>query len=667
MMTVVACITQLHNLWLVGLAALVCMTGSFVTLDLYARSLTERVRQRIGWTFLASIAAGASVWCTHFIAMLAYEVNAPVTYDPILTMLSLIVIVLGAGLAFRLTQIGHAIVGGAVLGTSISAMHFTGMIAYRVDGFVNWNAGYVAASVVIAIAGSAVALSYVKNRAIALTALVASVVGLHFTAMTAVSVEPFVTGAPVSGSPATIVMAIAVAGVGLLIVGTGLLSRIVDADMAEENVDALRRMALYDALTNLPNRVSYTDHTERELSLAASTGEKCAVLGIDLDRFKEINDTQGHGAGDTVLRIIGQRLTDALRGSEFVARMGGDEFAATKRYRYDHELEEFVRRIEAVLFSEVRIGEFSTSPGASIGIATWPSDGETVDRLTANADLAMYRAKADHTRAICYYETGMDEQARARRELAADLRHALENDEFEIHYQVQMQVAAPQNVIGYEILLRWTHPLRGSVPPSTFIPVAEETGLIIPIGEWVLRTACKAAAAWERPDRIAVNLSALQLAHADISDLVAGILAETGLAPERLELELTESCIIQDKKRSLDTLRRIRALGVTIAIDDFGTGYSSLDTLRSFPFDRIKLDRSFMSELEDSMQSRAIIRAVLALSRSLDISVLAEGVETPRQLELLRQEGCDEAQGFLLGRPGPVPTTAEISPSRQVA
>ena len=264
----------------------------------------------------------------------------------------------------------------------------------------------------------------------------------------------------------------------------------------------------------------------------------------------------------------------------------------------------------------------------------------------------MYRAKNDVTRAVCFYEAEMDEAARARRDLALDLRRAIDLGQLQLYYQVQSGVA-DRKVRGYEVLLRWKHPTRGFVSPAEFIPLAEQTGTIIPIGEWVLLTACREAAGWPTDEKIAVNLSPVQLAHCDLPKLLEQILAETGLPASRLELEITESSIIQDKERSLNALRQIRSLGVTIAIDDFGTGYSSLETLRSFPFDRIKLDRSFMSEVEESAQARAVIRAVLALGKSLNISVLAEGVETEQQLQLLLSEGCDEAQGYLLGRPQP--------------
>jgi EAL domain-containing protein (putative c-di-GMP-specific phosphodiesterase class I) len=271
----------------------------------------------------------------------------------------------------------------------------------------------------------------------------------------------------------------------------------------------------------------------------------------------------------------------------------------------------------------------------------------------SNADLAMYRAKADVQLAVCYYERAMDETARERRSLAMDLRQAAEHGELTLHYQVQASVPTGK-VTGYEALLRWNHPQRGMVAPSDFIPIAEENGSILAIGEWVLRTACREAVEWQDGHKVAVNLSPVQLANADLPKLVHQILLETGLPPRRLELELTESAIIADKTRTLHTLRQIKALGVAIAIDDFGTGYSSLDTLRSFPFDKIKLDRSFIGDIEQSPQAKAIIRAVLALGRSLEIPVLAEGVETQIQLSILKAEGCDEAQGYLLGRPQPV-------------
>jgi len=313
---------------------------------------------------------------------------------------------------------------------------------------------------------------------------------------------------------------------------------------------------------------------------------------------------------------------------------------------------DFARRLEQALFEPVHIHDFTTRSGASMGVAVFPEDGATARALLGNSDFAMYRAKADPTEAVCFYDSKLDEAARKRQILARELRRAIDLKQFELHFQVQLSVS-DASICGYEALLRWNHPERGLVPPMEFIPIAEESGAIIEIGEWVLREACRCAAAWKTSHKIAVNLSAVQLRQAELPQVIHQVLLETGLPPVRLELEITESSIISDKTRALHILRQIKALGVTIALDDFGTGYSSLDTLRSFPFDKIKLDRLFMNDVESNPQSKAIIRAVLALGKSLDVPILAEGVETQDQLDILRREGCDEAQGYLLGRPGP--------------
>ena len=295
--------------------------------------------------------------------------------------------------------------------------------------------------------------------------------------------------------------------------------------------------------------------------------------------------------------------------------------------------------------------------GAAIGIALWPDDASEPSVLINNADLAMYRAKASLVTDICFYEEAMDEAVRQRRRVTLGLREALDNDRFELHYQLQASVETGA-ITGYEALLRWRQPDGSYIPPIDFIPIAEETGMILPIGEWVLRQACMEAASWPDAHRIAVNLSPIQLSHVDLPRMVHQILIETGLSPHRLELEITETAMISDMERTTHILRQLKLLGVSVAMDDFGTGYSSLSTLRAFPFDKIKLDRTFMSELDGGPQSKAIIRAVLALGESLEIPILAEGVETQEQLTFLKEQGCDEVQGYLLGRPA-----REVAPS----
>lgn len=662
-MRVLSCIATGHNLWLVLLAAFVCVSGGWITLNLLRRAEKTYGLQRGGWIFLTGVAAGSSIWCTHFIAMLAYEVGAQVTFDPILTMASFLLAVAGCagGFAVALSRLPRMApeLGGAVVGLAVTIMHYAGMMAYHVDGIVEWDISYVIASVILSVIFAVLSLNQAVRQPwrfaplAALVFFVLAVVLLHFTAMTAVSVTPLATGDGIGDSYALRAMAVAVAGGGLLIIGTGVASYMIDEHASREAIQKLQHMALNDLLTGLPNRSSFSDYLDRELEHAKEDGLKLAVIGIDLDRFKEINDLRGHKAGDQALKAIGRRLLRLIKDGEFVARVGGDEFAAAKRFQNQGELLDFVARLEKMLFEPIRIDDFETVTGASIGVAVYPDDGTDQERLVSNADLAMYRAKADVSRAVCFYESRMDEAARARHTLAQDLRRAVELDQLDLHYQVQTAVQTGE-ICGYEVLARWHHPERGAVPPSEFIPIAEESGTILIIGEWVLRTACREAASWDRPYKIAVNLSPVQFAHADLAKLVHSILLETGLPPARLELEITESTIIADKTRTLHVLRQIRALGVTIAIDDFGTGYSSLDTLRSFPFDKIKLDRSFMSEVDNSIQAKAIVRAVLTLGKSLEIPVLAEGVETNHQLEILRIEGCDEAQGFFLGKPKPV-------------
>ncbi len=671
-MRVITCIATEHNLWLVLLAAVMCVTGCWVTMGLFERARKTLGLQMRGWLFLTAVAAGSSVWCTHFIAMLAYQPGVPITFDPFMTMLSLVFAITGAGaglaLASNASRRFAPELGGAMVGLAVAAMHYTGMMAYHVAGIVDWDSAYVAASVALSVVFSAVALGQTVRRPHRLSELagiallVLAIVSLHFTAMAAVSVTPlsFVT----TGTNPDILeaMAVAVAVVGLIVAATGFASYMIDERGRMESYERLQHLALNDALTGLANRVSFNDRLDHEIERTREEeGTMTAVIVIDLDRFKEINDLRGHAAGDQALKIVARRLTRLATDGEFVARLGGDEFAAIKRFKDQNDLLGLVSRLEKSLFESLRLDDFEIAAGASIGVAVYPRDGADRERLVSNADLAMYRAKNDVTRAVCFYESTMDETARARRALATDLRLAVERGELSLHYQVQTSVATG-TVCGYEALLRWTHPQRGMIPPAVFIPVAEENGSILAIGEWVLRTACRQAASWDNDHKIAVNLSPVQFAHADLAKLIHQILVETGLSPRRLELELTESTIVADKVRTLHVLRQIKALGVTIAIDDFGTGYSSLDTLRSFPFDKIKLDRSFMADVERSPQAKAIIRAVLTLGRSLEIPVLAEGVETHVQLSILQVEGCNEAQGFFLGRPKPIELIQQPGP-----
>ncbi len=418
--------------------------------------------------------------------------------------------------------------------------------------------------------------------------------------------------------------------------------------------ERLQFMATHDALTGLLNREAFRRMLDAEFAMAPPDDKVLAVAIVDLDLFKEVNDIHGHAVGDALLQEVSARLEDAVGNSGIAARLGGDEFAVLARIgKDDIDCANFAARLtNAVNFTTILLHKAIQSAG-SVGIAVAPDGGETTKALIGNADLAMYRAKTKLRGGWLRYNQKMGRRSREQRELQDALRNALDRDEFYLAYQSQCLVQTGQ-VFGYEALLRWRHERFGTLPPDRFVKAAEENGLILAIGEWVLRTACIEAAAWQAPHKLAVNISAIQLIQPDFHQLVTHALLESGLPADRLEIEITESVIITDKNRALHNLRRIKALGVSVAIDDFGTGYSSLDTLNSFEFDKIKIDRTFLMDAKRSEASRAIIRAVLALGRSLNLPVLAEGVESEEDLALLRAEQCGEAQGFYFGRPGAV-------------
>jgi len=412
--------------------------------------------------------------------------------------------------------------------------------------------------------------------------------------------------------------------------------------------------AHHDSLTGLPNRARLGEELEKALA-HAKRGEQIAVHALDLDSFKAVNDTLGHQTGDTLLERVADRLMEELGESDTVARVGGDEFTVIERKLADpHDAASLATRMIEALSQPFEIDGHRIIIGASVGIAIAPRDGSTADELVRSADLALYRAKADGRGTFCFFEPEMNAEMQARHELERELRRALENGEFEVFYQPIVNIETNQ-LSGFEALVRWRHPEKGLVPPIVFIPLAEETRLIVPLGDWVLREACKRAAAWPDELKVAVNLSATQFQLGKIGDVVAAALAESGLAPQRLELEITETVLLDGTEGALATLHALRGLGVRIVMDDFGTGYSSLSYLQSFPFDKIKIDKSFVQGIDDNEKSLNIVRAVATLANGLGIRTTAEGVESLSQLEAVRSEGCSEIQGFLMSKPLPLP------------
>ncbi len=431
-----------------------------------------------------------------------------------------------------------------------------------------------------------------------------------------------------------------------------------DVTERKRHEQRIAHMAHHDPLTELPNRAAFNECIGATLDLAARSGESFAVLCIDLDRFKEINDVFGHSVGDALLREAARRLESACHGA-FLARVGGDEFTIiTPTGPQPAAAEALAERLSAAFDSEFDIDGNPLRVGLTVGVGIFPQDGTDAATLVANADAALSRAKSEARGSIRFFEISMDQQLREKRALQHDLRGAIMREEVALHYQPQAHIGG--KITGFEALARWHHPRHGLVPPATFIPLAEESGIIMALGEWVLRSACREAASWPCKLSIAINLSPVQFQHGDLPSLVHQILLETGLPPARLELEITEGVLIGDFTRAVAILRRLKNLGVRIAMDDFGTGYSSLSYLQSFPFDKIKIDQSFITNLGHSQQAATIIRAVIALGRGLDLPVVAEGVETEEQLKFLASESCDEVQGYFIGRPLPIADYADV-------
>jgi diguanylate cyclase (GGDEF)-like protein len=424
---------------------------------------------------------------------------------------------------------------------------------------------------------------------------------------------------------------------------------ITERHRAEESI---AHMARHDALTQLPNRVLLREKMAEGLARVEQMGEAMAVFYLDLDNFKGVNDTLGHPIGDKLLGIIAERIRGAAGEGDTIARLGGDEFAVLQFNSSAEAAGALARRLVEIISEPIEIDGQEINSGVSVGIALAPDDGNAADHLMKCADLALYRAKAEGRGTFRFFEPDMDARIQARRALEVDLRRALVAGEFSLHYQPQIDLATNE-LVAMEALLRWTHAERGPVPPSEFIPLAEEMGLIVPLGEWVLREACNEAARWPEPIKIAVNLSPVQFRNRGLVTTVTHALAAARLAPDRLELEITEAVLLQDDEMTVTMLHRLRALGVRVAMDDFGTGYSSLSYLRSFPFDKIKIDRSFIKDIERNRGSAAIIKAVASLGASLGIKTTAEGIETVEQLDMVRRAGCTEMQGYLVSPPRP--------------
>ena len=792
MYRVFTCLTNEHDYWLVGLAAVVCIATALTSFMMYSIAYATPDHRRLGWAALTGVCAGSGIWATHFVAMLAYRGALPTSYEPVATLGSLLIAIGLATCGFALaTRCGRwcFALGGAVIGIAIGVTHYVGMHALIVPGSLSWDASLIVFSLVIGVAMSAAAMMvfHLKTGLGAIVAagslLTLAICGLHFAAMGAVTVVPDPTLAFQGYGINRSYMALSVAGVTFVVLLTALAAAAIQRanircesvlreqnslfesalhhlpvglsmfdgeqrlimcnpayrrlyDLSEElacagasfsdivlnyvrreggdderirldgarnwitehlskfklgniftetvhlsdgrsifkrvspiigggwvdiqeDVTAVRQsgeklewLARHDALTGIANRFQFLQRLERQFE-CYDPRLGFALHWIDLDHFKEINDHYGHQVGDGYLKSVAHRLATSLRAGDLVGRLGGDEFAILQVGGGRKELaEQFAARVLKTISQPHDVLGHKFNANASIGIALAPQHGQDPDQLFSRADTALYYAKSHGRGTAVVYEPACIENASAPNPLKAELQQAVERDELVLHYQPIVDLRA-QEVSSFEALMRWKHPSRGMIPPSEFIGLAEETRLIVPMGAWALRRACMDAKTWPDTVNVSVNLSAVQIENCDLYEVVIETLEVTGLEPHRLQLEITETAFMRDRERTQTMLRKLHELGITIALDDFGTGFATLNYLRSFPFKKIKIDRSFVHEVSQHHESLAIVRSVADLASELDIRSVAEGVETGADLAAVRLAGYDEAQGFYFSLPVP--------------
>jgi diguanylate cyclase len=650
----------MYHQFLVLLAASVCLFGTWVGMRHFARARATYGVTRYGWLFLASVGTGAALWASTFISILALDPALNSGFEPVLTGSVLIIAILSCLAGFEIGSRHFTLApeaGGLVMGLGVLAMHVVGMKAWHVQGDIDWSAYGLAMTFMLGLGLSALAVNR-ANRPVtrwcrhgAAIVLAFMICAMHYALSASVSA----VGDNQLAMPAYLIPAetlgFAVVGAVLLVMGSGFSTYVIDLRSRTESADRIHQLSFNDTMTGLPNRIAFNERLAFDAAEAHEKAHKLAAFSIDLDGFKDVNDLFGHAAGDLLLIEVAERMRAALGPGEFLARQSGDEFLGLQMSgNHPADAQAFAERIAAVFVRAFGPAHQQVCLTASIGYAIFPTDTPERDQVLSNAKLAMHRAKSTQRGRISRYHREMDDTARARRALARDLQGAAARDELELHYQLQTSLADGA-ICGTEALMRWHHPKQGMISPAVFIPLAEETGAIRAMGEWALRTACRDAAEGRLPGTIAVNLSPVQFDGEGLVESIHAILLETGLSPRRLEVEVTESAVMSDEAHALHTLRRLKAMGISVAMDDFGTGHSSLATLHAFPFDKIKLDQSFVRRLPEEAAAAAIVRTVLALGRSLGMPVLAEGIETKAQWEFLACEGCAKGQGYLFAKP----------------
>jgi diguanylate cyclase len=650
----------MYHQMLVLFAGAVCLFGTWVGMRHFARARATTGSTRYGWLFMASVGTGAALWASTFISILALDPLLNSGFEPVATGIVLVVAVVACLIGFEIGSRHFTLapeLGGVVMGVGVLAMHFIALKAWHIAGTTQWNVYGVVMTFVLGLGLSALAVNR-ANRPVtrwcrhgAAIVLAFMICTMHYAlTASATAIADASVSLPAYLIPAHM-LGFAVVGAVLLVMGSGFSTYIIDLRARTESADRIHQLSFNDTMTGLPNRIAFNERLAFDAAEAHEKAHKLAAFSIDVDGFKDINDVFGHSAGDLLLIEVADRMRRVLAPGEFLARQSGDEFLGIQMSgNHPHDAEAFAGRIAQAFARPFTVQGQTVALTASIGFSVFPTDTPERDQLLSNAKLAMYRGKSKQRGTICRYQREMDDNARARRALARDLQTSAGSNELELHYQLQTTLHDGK-ICGTEALMRWRHPKRGMISPAEFIPLAEETEAIIGMGEWALRTACRDAAEGRIPGTVAVNLSPVQFGRDDLAETIHAILVETGLSPRRLEVEVTESTIMSDQSRGLHILRKLKAMGISVAMDDFGTGYSSLATLHAFPFDKIKLDQSFVKRLPNDAAAAAIVRTVLALGESLGMPVLAEGIETEAQWEFLAHAGCAKGQGYLFAKP----------------
>jgi diguanylate cyclase (GGDEF)-like protein len=671
-----------YNPLLVAASLFVAILASYTALDMAGRIATAQGRAAVWWLAGGASAMGVGIWSMHFIGMLAFSLPIPLGYDPSITLLSLLIAIASSVFALWLVcqdtlPWSRLTMGAVLMGVGIASMHYTGMAAMRMVPLIHYIPSLFILSIIIAIVASGAALwiafhlrrpgSKVKRyRAGAGVVMGFAIVGMHYTGMAAAQFSAGSICGAASGGVNTGWLALLVIIVTMAILAIALIISVLDmrlesrtsklaVSLAEAN-EELTYLALHDNLTKLPNRALLEDRLKLAIHGADREKNSFALMFLDLDGFKAINDAYGHSIGDLLLIEVAKRIVPNIRVLDTISRVGGDEFVLLAVVGDPEDAATVAGKLLSLIREPFLIEGRELRMSVSIGIAMYPGNGVNQHELLSNADAAMYHAKSLGRDVYCFFEASMNAHVQAQLEMVQDLRQAMDRHELVLYYQPKFE--APNGpAIGAEALLRWQHPTRGLIQPDDFIPLAEKTGLIVPIGEWVLDESCRQMREWHDAGRVnwtmAVNLSPLQFAHAGLIEAVQATLERHQLRPRCLTLEITESTAMHDADASVVILQKLHEMGVRIAIDDFGTGYSSLLYLKRLPATELKIDRGFVRDLEHDTEDRAIVSAIVALGQTLDLKIVAEGVETIAQQEFLTNLGCHSLQGFLFGRPMP--------------